>query len=634
MPRVVSSKRKSSILPGFDRPAEKRAHHISVYNEFPDYEITLNDFEDLGKNRFLLLKWIENRRLQNKPLDEMEARFLGDVELEKPDLFDKIRELELHYSKNDNISHFVLRIACSSTEERAKWFVQYETILFERRYIFSRDNTKKTIHTQLKISSDELTKVDFLTRYNHLNGKFPLNYYTPDSTARFESDTLPLHRVPFHEVCELVARRGVVIHRGYAFVPHGKFHTVVRGRFRTRLNKSLAIMRRENTINRMREDESASRLVPLVENILKGLENSYRKSKLVNGEIRAQDLRKLKKHMPLCMSQIITEDCEKKKYARHWGILHLSLFLKGIGLPIMEAQRFWRASCKEERKYKEVSGSLRHMYGLTGARRDYTPFGCYKLVESVKDSKPEKDCHYGCPFAFYTPQKMVPLLRGRGLDMDQVKTVLELKQEKHYSMACRKVFESTHTDILMKSGLTIDDINSSWDHPNRYFDNSYHLHNPQKIEELTPDQPENQTTASQSMSQKPFLKPSFTPNRLRNTPVGNSKPIKQWTPQFTQSPKKLKSTPKFGKRTPTFARKKKSTPKFGSAHSNRTPAQLEKMKRLSISTVEEETPASSAMEVEEAGAKVEAKPAEMELEKQPSSEKVENKEEEAVENAV
>lgn len=53
MPRVVSSKRKSSILPGFDRPAEKRAHHISVYNEFPDYEITLNDFEDLGKNRFL-----------------------------------------------------------------------------------------------------------------------------------------------------------------------------------------------------------------------------------------------------------------------------------------------------------------------------------------------------------------------------------------------------------------------------------------------------------------------------------------------------------------------------------------------------------------------------------------------------
>lgn len=60
-----------------------------------------------------------------------------------------------------------------------------------------------------------------------------------------------MFEVPFHEVCELVARRGVVIHRGYAFVPHGKFHTVVRGRFRTRLNKSLAIMRRENTINRM-----------------------------------------------------------------------------------------------------------------------------------------------------------------------------------------------------------------------------------------------------------------------------------------------------------------------------------------------------------------------------------------------
>eukprot|EP00493_Phyllostaurus_siculus_P026513 UN26858 len=131
--------------------------------------------------------------------------------------------------------------------------------------------------------------------------------------------------------------------------------------------------------------------------------------------------------MPLCMSQIISEDCEKKKYARHWGILHLSLFLKGIGLPIMEAQKFWRASCKDEKKYKEVSGNLRHMFGLTGARRDYTPFGCFKLVSSVKDSKPEKDCHYGCPFAFYSNARMVPLLRQRNVKQEDIEEVITLK---------------------------------------------------------------------------------------------------------------------------------------------------------------------------------------------------------------
>merc|ERR550525_166710 len=102
----------------------------------------------------------------------------------------------------------------------------------------------------------------------------------------------------------------------------------------------------------------------------------------------------------------------------------------------MEAQRFWRASCKEERKYKEVSGSLRHMYGLTGARRDYTPFGCYKLVESVKDSKPEKDCHYGCPFAFYSTHKLVTTLRNMHLNDKDIEEVNNFRNDQNYSLAC------------------------------------------------------------------------------------------------------------------------------------------------------------------------------------------------------
>ena len=86
---------------------------------------------------------------------------------------------------------------------------------------------------------------------------------------------------------------------------------------------------------------------------------------------------------------------------------------------------------------------------------------------------------------------MDPLLRQRNVKQEDIEEVITLKSGGHFSvrfestfyfvseLACRKVFESTHSEVLTKQGITIDDINSAWDHPNRYFDNSYHLHNPQ-----------------------------------------------------------------------------------------------------------------------------------------------------------
>eukprot|EP00494_Astrolonche_serrata_P024645 UN24904 len=391
----------------------------------------------------------------------------------------KEKELGLTSVHTDLVSHFVLRLACCTSDDAAKWFVQHETILFEKRYKRAKEHIRSPIHMLLNIKDDPVDKHRLLTQFPHINGVAPIQKFSNEFDREGEEEILPYHLVKFNEVCDLVSRRQVLLKAGLAWVPHSKFYSVVRGRFRGRLNKSMALLKRAHTFNRMRADESASRLVPILECIPQALDKSYGKSQLVSGNITVQSMGRLKKHMPLCMQLIIEEDCMKKKYARHWGILHLGLFLKGVGLPLIEATKFWRRSLKDEKKFKEVQGTLKHMYGVSGSKKDYTPYGCYKLVDSVADKSPEKNCHYGCPFQYYSDKKLKGVLRGKKIDDKDIDEILKLKKGKHFNIACKKVFQSTHGSVMAKQGLTIDDIENSWEHPNRYFDSSYHVFHPE-----------------------------------------------------------------------------------------------------------------------------------------------------------
>lgn len=74
-------------------------------------------------------------------------------------------------------------------------------------------------------------------------------------------------------------------------------------------------------------------------------------------------------------------------HLKHDGRMQLGLFLKGIGLPLEEAVRFWRAemaaTAPGEKFDKEFLYNVRHNYGKEGNRRDYTPYTCSKIIASV-----------------------------------------------------------------------------------------------------------------------------------------------------------------------------------------------------------------------------------------------------------
>jgi len=174
---------------------------------------------------------------------------------------------------------------------------------------------------------------------------------------------------------------------------------------------------------------------------------------------------------------------------------------------------------ERRKKFKEIAGGLKHAYGTSGSKKDYSPFSCYKLVESVADKVPEKNCHYGCPFRYYNDKRLANTLRTKKVSDKDIIDIIKLKKGKHFELACKKVMESTHRDILQKNNQTIDDIENTWSHPNRYFDASYYLYNPDakpKDDEIKKTEPENMTQQPGEVRRKPV--PKFGVKKTFGTP--------------------------------------------------------------------------------------------------------------------
>jgi len=86
---------------------------------------------------------------------------------------------------------------------------------------------------------------------------------------------------------------------------------------------------------------------------------------------------------------------------KHWGRLQYGLFLKGAGLDLEGAQQFWEAHFSKVMNHdqfvKNYGYSFRHMYGKEGARKNYTPYSCMKIIMGTP---PEAGAHHGCPYRY------------------------------------------------------------------------------------------------------------------------------------------------------------------------------------------------------------------------------------------
>ena len=102
------------------------------------------------------------------------------------------------------------------------------------------------------------------------------------------------------------------------------------------------------------------------------------------------------RNMPLCMRHLHA-GLRKEHKLKHWGRLQYGLFLKGAGLDLEQALVFWESMfakiMSRDDFLKKHGYGFRHMYGKEGARKNYTPYSCMKIIMG---SPPEQNAYHVC----------------------------------------------------------------------------------------------------------------------------------------------------------------------------------------------------------------------------------------------
>ncbi|KAJ2723531.1 DNA primase subunit pri2 [Coemansia sp. Benny D115] len=444
---------------------------LSVYNEAPDLEVSIEEFETFALDRLQVLKSIEDAQLRSKGEEDMRKRINEALDKHLPLHTNRSklpsRQL-LGERRKDHVSHFILRLAFSRTEELRGWFLRYECALLKHRFREADAAEKQEL---LGMAQLKLSLLSAQMRKERLG-----------EAAGFYAAQEQLFEVDFERVLDLVGRSQVVLRGGRAFVPQAEVSTLLLHEYRQALGRGLAVCAK--ALPQLGEDE---RLVPVLQNLSNQTARSEYQSTGAAGTVTADTADGLADHFPLCM-QHLQGQLRKDHHLRYGGRMQYGLFLKGIGLSLQEALVYWRrafSSMTDDQFQKGYAYNIRHNYGMEGKRADYTPYSCHRIIMS---NPPGPGDHHGCPFRHFAAERLRAALHRDRLTEAEVREVTGLAAAGHYQVACTRHLEAKlthrrtqqeqqnqhqHQHQHQQSGVVLGEGEislSSVTSPNQYFD--------------------------------------------------------------------------------------------------------------------------------------------------------------------
>lgn len=272
---------------------------------------------------------------------------------------------------------------------------------------------------------------------------------SPPPTVKSES---LVYKVPFQEAAWLVKCRRVLLKKGICFVPAHSMHVVAEHHFRVSLEQQLKILQRALPAN-AEASHSLDRLEPILDRFItqshlqmNGGGLSLRRRREAP-QITAENIDTMaEKHFPLCMRNLHRKFREYH-HLKYDGRIQYHQFLKGVGWSVQDTLLFFRNEflrVMPAAKFdKEYAYSIRHSYGLEGARTDYTPKGCQKLI--VHGSAPRKGQYHGCPFRHWDAAQLSAELQGRGgLSAAKASQISSQAAAGDCQGACQQHFDASH----------------------------------------------------------------------------------------------------------------------------------------------------------------------------------------------
>jgi DNA primase large subunit len=258
-----------------DTIPEEYPLRLNTYTIPPNYDITVEKFEEYAFSRLQLLRAVENAAMKFQREDELskaiktaEDKWMPLHSNESAATYSLLEE-----RRRDQAAHFILRLAFCSTADSIRWFVTQECLLFRIRF-------------HLEMSRE---RSDFLKRTNsHLIPVDPsekmavLEHIRKCSPGKEMDD---FFKVPFEFVPDLVGRRGVYLHKGYAYVPKCDSFSIVMTKFKENLEFWMERTARE--LPSLRDD----RLLPLLRLVKTSDSSSTDVSRgFVEGKLTSADL--------------------------------------------------------------------------------------------------------------------------------------------------------------------------------------------------------------------------------------------------------------------------------------------------------------------------------------------------------
>ena len=149
--------------------------------------------------------------------------------------------------------------------------------------------------------------------------------------------------------------------------------------------------------------------------------------------------------------------------------LQYGLFLKGIGLSLEDALKFFRGEFTKrtdvdvDKFEKEYSYGIRYNYGKEGKKKNWQPYDCMRIImETVGPGE-----NHGCPFRHHEARTVRQRVEAYGLKKEQVDPIMAKIEEGHYQIACGLHYSAVHLKELSTGAVT---------HPNQWYMESRYSH--------------------------------------------------------------------------------------------------------------------------------------------------------------
>jgi len=348
--------------------------------------------------------------------------------------------------EKDHLSHYILRLAYCSTEELRRWMISQECDLFRYRAGKMGGNLQEFIGANgLEYNSVEMKS---LREHDPMLAENLSSMFVKSSTY---------FKVHFTEALDLVRGKKVYVEGGFCFVPESDMLSLVSHIFKQHLTQALVFTNK--ILPSLNEDERIVKVVGELNSRYTGADYTRKEGEPT---VRPEMIKPMaeKNDFPMCMRsmQVALETTHHLKYRAR---LQYGLFLKGIGLSLEDAIRFFRGEFTRghvdaDKFDKEYAYGIRYNYGKEGKKVNWAPWNCMRIInESVGPGE-----NHGCPYRHSDPEALRALLSKTGIDEAKTGDILQVAKDGHYQKACSMQFEATHIGQELSTGLV--------NHPNQF----------------------------------------------------------------------------------------------------------------------------------------------------------------------